>query len=441
MNLVFVHGWSVRSTDTYARLPERLARETGARVVNVWLGKYVSFDDQVTLDDLARAFDQALRDELGEGTPFAAITHSTGGPVVRQWMLHFHAAAPERCPLTHLVMLAPANHGSALAQLGASRLSRMKFFLEGVEPGERVLDWLELGSEEQWRLNERWLDVDWTAAGKYVFTLTGQKIDRNFYDHLNSYTGEAGSDGVIRVAAANPNYRLIRHDGEVTVRETPATAFGVLPGLAHCGERRGILSSVREFGEHPTVTWSERCLAVDSAESYRAVMRDLRALTARVQQEEAIETIASWPTARTYRTSRYAQILFRLQDDRGMLLDDYDLLFVAGPEQSPDHLPAGFCVDRQRNRHHRGRLTYYVDVEAMARVARPGFLLRPRPSTGLACYDPEVSFTAEAPVLRANETLMLELVIPRRIDAAVFRLTRNLAPEAIHRQSTGRKVA
>ncbi len=40
--------------------------------------------------------------------------------------------------------------------------------------------------------------------------LTGQSIDRSFYDNLNSYTDEAGSDGVVRVAAANMNYGLIR---------------------------------------------------------------------------------------------------------------------------------------------------------------------------------------------------------------------------------------
>ena len=40
--------------------------------------------------------------------------------------------------------------------------------------------------------------------------LTGQSIDRHFYDNLNSYTGEAGSDGVVRVAAANLNFGMLR---------------------------------------------------------------------------------------------------------------------------------------------------------------------------------------------------------------------------------------
>jgi len=34
-------------------------------------------------------------------------------------------------------------------------------------------------------------------------------IDRKLYDHLNSYTGEKGSDGVVRAAAANLNFGLV----------------------------------------------------------------------------------------------------------------------------------------------------------------------------------------------------------------------------------------
>eukprot|EP01031_Cornospumella_fuschlensis_P043536 gene43536-53229_t len=43
-------------------------------------------------------------------------------------------------------MLAPANFGSALAQLGKGRVGRLKAWFSGVEPGQGVLDWLELGS-------------------------------------------------------------------------------------------------------------------------------------------------------------------------------------------------------------------------------------------------------------------------------------------------------
>src|SRR5882724_11093650 len=258
MLVVFVHGWSVTSTDTYGGLPIALAangaKDPGIRVEHLYLAKYVSFADEVNVDDIARGMQAAVTAEvlpkLSRGERFACITHSTGGPVVRKWIELFFGAKLDQCPLQHLIMLAPANHGSALAQLGKGKLARMKFFLEGVQPGQGVLDWLELGSEESWALNLAWLEYDCTAAGLYAFVLTGQSIDRSFYDNLNSYTGEPGSDGVVRVAAANMNYGLLRltqNSGDFDLGkegQAPAAALGVLPGLSHSGAEMGILRSV-----------------------------------------------------------------------------------------------------------------------------------------------------------------------------------------------------
>jgi hypothetical protein len=193
MDLIFVHGYSVRNTATYGYLPARLEQELAfrhipVRIDHIFLGKYVSFHDQVTLADLSRAFQAAIRDK--GLSRFACITHSTGGPLVRDWVLRYGGHQ-----LSHLVMLAPANHGSPLAQLGKGRLSRIKAFFESVEPGQRILDWLALNGPRR---------------GLFPFVLTGQTIDREFYDHLNSYTREPGSDGVVRVPSANLNYSYVR---------------------------------------------------------------------------------------------------------------------------------------------------------------------------------------------------------------------------------------
>lgn len=218
MRLVFVHGWSVTNTDTYGGLPQALVKNAPKKlqleVDHLYLGKYVSFSDEVMVDDIARGMEYAVREEivpkLAAGERFACVTHSTGGPVVRSWIDLFYKDSLDECPLSHLVMLAPANHGSALAQIGKKKLARMKFFLDGVQPGLGVLDWLELGSDQSWTLNTRWMDYKLLDAGLYTFVLTGQSIDRNFYDNLNSYTGEEGSDGVVRVTGANMNYGLLR---------------------------------------------------------------------------------------------------------------------------------------------------------------------------------------------------------------------------------------
>ncbi|MEO7146175.1 MAG: phospholipase, partial [Bryobacteraceae bacterium] len=196
MIVIFVHGWGVRDTGTYGELPRWLELAglgvgVNIQVGHVYLGKYISFDDAVTLDDVARAFQQAIRDEMANwpaGEKFACITHSTGGPVARKWVDLYYPGPAENCPLSHLVMLAPANHGSALAQLGQSRLARITTFFQGVEPGQRILDWLELASDGQWALNLAWMDYKCVERGVFPFVLQGQSIDAKMYDVLNSYT-------------------------------------------------------------------------------------------------------------------------------------------------------------------------------------------------------------------------------------------------------------
>ncbi|MGC4049529.1 MAG: hypothetical protein QM757_08465, partial [Paludibaculum sp.] len=320
MIVIFVHGWSVRNTDTYGALPLRL-REANLGVEHLFLSEYVSFHDQVTLDDIARSFQELLKAKVPAGEPFACITHSTGGPVVRHWMdIYYGAERLRECPMSHLVMLAPANHGSALAALGKSRLSRM-VFLEGVEPGEGVLDWLELGSAGQWELNHRTLVYRYPENGVFPFVLTGQRIDRKLYDHLNSYTGEPGSDGVVRACAANLNYTSISlvqgEDGELALdrcTRSPEVAFGVLPGLSHSGETMGILRSVRAEGDHPTLQWVLRCLAVRDTADYRQASAELAALTKATQQAERIEVVSKSSGDVTYFNDRHSMFTFRLRD-------------------------------------------------------------------------------------------------------------------------------
>ena len=172
------------------------------------------------MEDLSRAFQAALeRDvlpELKKGQRFVCIAFSTGGPLVRQWLRDFHTGTDgrlRRCPMSHLIMLAPANFGSALARHGRGRIGRLRAMLDCVEPGEGVLDWLELGSPDAFALNKSWVENGQQqvgARGLYPFVLTGQSIDHALYDHVNDYTDEAGSDGVIRAASANLNARYIR---------------------------------------------------------------------------------------------------------------------------------------------------------------------------------------------------------------------------------------
>jgi len=466
MLIVFVHGWSVTNTDTYGGLPSALVKNapTGFKIeiAHLYLGKYVSFADEVNVDDIARGMQNAVNTEilpkLAKGERFACITHSTGGPVVRKW-IDVYFKGLDKCPLQHLVMLAPANHGSALAQLGKGRLSRMKFFAEGVQPGTGVLDWLELGSDQSWELNLSWLDYACLDAGLYSFVLTGQTIDRSFYDNLNSYTDEEGSDGVVRAAAANMNYGLIRlsqQDGGFALAKVSRAeqfAFGILPKLSHSGKDMGIMRSVKpdDDGSHPTVRWVLRCLSVKDTPSYMDVVKELSDLTNQTQQDEH-ETTAKelFLFERKFVTNRYCMFVFKIFDDRNNSLVDYDVIFTAGPSYNENHLPPGFFVDRQRNELNPGKLTYYIDYDVMAgKLARPeledkfGFKIAARPSSGFSFYtvaEHKGTFTDLKQYFEPNQTLMVEVQLKRHVMDGVFRLTNNLAPESFKNQPKGMEL-
>ena len=128
------------------------------------MGRYISFNDEVKLNDISRALETAVQQQILSNASipsrFVCITHSTGGPVVRNWWNLYYNQQAKVCPMSHLIMLAPANFGSALAQLGKGKLSRLKSWFDGVEPGQGVLNWLELGSSEAWELNTNWIKSD-----------------------------------------------------------------------------------------------------------------------------------------------------------------------------------------------------------------------------------------------------------------------------------------
>jgi hypothetical protein len=464
MLVVFVHGWSVTNTDTYGGLPAALARlcqaEPKTRISHLFLGKYISFADEVKMDDIARAMQFAVNTEilplLNEHEKFACITHSTGGPVVRSWLDLFFKDRLQQCPMQHLIMLASANHGSSLAQLGKSRVSRLKSLALGVEPGSGVLDWLELGSDQSWQLNQSWLHYQCVAQQLFVFVLTGQSIDRALYDHLNSYTGEPGTDGVVRVAAANLNYamlRLVQQQDRFELQRTAQAetcAFGILPGLAHAGEAIGIMTSVTadDDGSHPTLHWVRQCLQVEDAAGYRQLSKDLQQLTKTTQKQEHVTTASSgFLFDRKFITSRYSMLMFRMSDDRGNPIHDYDIKFTAGPDFNENHLPSGFCVDRQRNQQNPGKLTYYVDFDLLRNwLKKPeladcfGFKIQARPSSGFAYYQAaeyQGSFKQLSKDLAANQTLMIEIVLKRVVHEGVFQLTERTEPEDFSGQSFG----
>ncbi|MFA7347530.1 MAG: alpha/beta hydrolase [Desulfurivibrionaceae bacterium] len=440
MNLIFVHGWSVTNTDTYGGLPEALVAAAGAyhldlSIQHINLGRYISFHDEVTVDDIARALDQALHDLPGNAQaiqPFSCITHSTGGPVVRHWInRYFGAGRLAQLPLRHLVMLAPANHGSALAVLGKERVGRIKAWFSGVEPGQKVLDWLSLGSYGQWTLNEDFLSYDYTDTAFFPFVLTGQGIDRQLYDFLNNYLVEPGSDGVVRVAGANMNYRylaieqnneLLRKqpptyrlvaDDHQPVRIAPPVPLGVYSNYSHSGKKMGIMASITPQGAtvQPVVNDILQCLLVNNQQSYQQRAEALTKLTQSEQEGK----------------ERYAMLIFNVHDNQGnrFAKDDFDVFLLAGRDYQPQMMPKGFFMDRQMNGI-TSNLVYYLNVDKMNQIKDGLFGLRivARPSSGFSYYY-AAEFRSDGAsysnIIAPNQTTYVDITLNRQVDKNVFR--------------------
>ncbi|GIU20048.1 MULTISPECIES: triacylglycerol lipase [unclassified Shewanella] len=432
MELVFIHGWSVTHTDTYAQLPQALVKllgdEINLTIRHIHLGRYISFDDAVRLTDIAKAFNDARLELLGE-KPFAVIAHSTGGPVIRQWLQTFFSGDNfARCPLTHLIMLAPANHGSALAQLGKSRVGRIKSFFSGVEPGQGILDWLELGSDGQYDLNRYWLD-NFSLNGPLPFVLTGEAIDSQFYDYLNSYTGEEGSDGVVRVASANLNFSHLlltetAHTCEGFDKRCIAalklsqhsiasqqTAFEVIKSASHSGSRKGIMGSVtvRNAKNKSVVQRIAQCLKVTNPQQYRQLANEM-------SQANSIK-----------RKPRACMLVVRVTDDTGLPIEDFDILLLSGPKFVPGEFSKGFMLDKQKNHTNKHVLTFYFNADKLAKVreGKIGFRVEPRPNSGM-CYYHSAEFQSETnqvhDLLQADQTTMVDIILNRQINPKVFSL-------------------
>ena len=441
MILVFVHGWSATNLNTYGQLPEALQLlappEIELDIKHIFLGQYISFHDEVTLDDIARAFENARKEVVGKNKPFACITHSTGGPVIRAWFDRYYGAKKvASAPLKQLIMLAPANFGSALAQLGKSRISRIKSWFQGVEPGQGVLNWLELGSDGQRKLNLAWLEYDTAKNGFYPVVLTGETIDKKLYDYLNSYTDEEGSDGVVRVAAANLNYRYARlkqnttadmftikdngdtldvypleMDGGILSPLQPC-ALEVIPGASHTGTSKGIMMSVtkKNASQKPVVRSILDSLQVKSAVDYDKLGKDMAGRTQKTQSKQ-----------------QFSMVVVRVSDDQGNLISDYDLYILAGDKYHPGDLPKGFFVDRQKNKVNNCQLTYYLNHTKMSQIkdGKIGFRVVARPKEGFAYYSPGEFHSDKLSVtdlLKPNETLLLDIVLKRHVDVNTFRL-------------------
>jgi hypothetical protein len=284
--IVLIHGYSAESpTDDptsiatiYGTLPKRL--QTTYKVVDIDLSRYVSLNDSVTIQDIARALNRVLIEQhpdlLKDG--FHVIIHSTGALVIRKWIQLFSA---KPSPIGNLVYLAGANLGSGWASIGQGQLARWGRFVfeRGAQPGLQVLEALELGSSATIDMHLGFTQVGNEMVKDYEvqeFIIIGTQADPAWFEFPVRYGHEDGSDGVVRVSGTNLNFNhvvigpvadaatLTWPQIQATVQAAAAksefpsyyevkgrsyagkdrslTPFGIVYQCAHSGNKMGIVS-------------------------------------------------------------------------------------------------------------------------------------------------------------------------------------------------------
>lgn len=320
--VVLVHGYS----DVGASFePWRQALiGAGYAPSEVQVAEYRSLTNEVTIKDIAEAFDRALRTMpgLGADLPFDVICHSTGMLVVRAWLA---AHGARRGRLKRLVALAPATNGSPLAHkgrgfLGAVFKGNRKFGADFLEAGDQVLDGLELASRFTWDLAHADLFdarkgpyYRFGRTSPYVFILCGTAA----YGGLRGLVNEDGTDGTVRWAGCSldsqkftldlvrgPTARAPDDPDRFAASDVAAAKALPMPLLPVAGKNHATIVSEPE-GELLRLVLG--ALGVGSDEAFRAWLQDAEASTKPERD----------------RTEPWQQFVVRAVDERGDSIPDW----------------------------------------------------------------------------------------------------------------------
>jgi pimeloyl-ACP methyl ester carboxylesterase len=487
--VVILHGWSDDSRSFKGMAA--FLRQRGWDPVPLWLGDYLSRSDHVKIEDVVKRMDAVLAgpDRVpGLHDSFDMIVHSTGGLVARRWVSTCYPSG-EGCPVKRLVMVAPANFGSKLASTGKSPIGRIiKGWKRGGEVGTEVLTALELASDFQWDLAQEDLFVPEdhdpaTAPSPYGSGKVWPFVIVGSHPYLSGFrqvVNEDGSDGTVRVPAANLNaYGAtvdlrrredepgffqrwpLRHEADQAYkrdgRPKPCFPFAVLPDRDH--------GTITRPGEAPVPCNGPdeskldhlllEALNCPDGAAYRAIADRWEGLCEDTHNLAALgreQRRAVFP--RHHRKidlaffHQYVQVVVRVEDDHGSPVDDYYIEFFHADQKGkapavvfhrevledvhPGVARATRCfyIDRTdlMRRFYgqalRGKPDQDKTLNAMISAARPGRYVH-----YLAKDVTERKILAHCEAgkgrrfLRRNCTHFLKIVVPRNPEDRVFRLS------------------
>lgn len=333
--LVIIHGWSDKD-DSFVPLADAIknARNDQRPIEQIWLGNYVSLDDDVQMKDLVRGLARAWKDRNlpinAKGTD--VIVHSTGGLVVRDWMATQYVDKDEKPPVENLVMLAPANFGSPLAHKGRAFYGRaFKGFTseKRFETGAQILKALEMASPYSWELAQR------DRFARNVFSSTGVRATviagNTGYKGISSLANEPGSDGTVYVSTANLNCSYIYIDFLSLPRKPKArkmvsskgvTAFLVVDNHNHSSVA---LKETEHKGNDALLASIIEALKVSSKDEFEQWIKTCA--------DRTNEVMKAYERKRDNYKHGFQNTVIRVTDDQGFNVTDYVVEFYQDAEK------------------------------------------------------------------------------------------------------------
>ncbi len=488
--VVILHGWSDDSK-SFRGMADFL-KDNGWDPVPLWLGDYLSMSDHVKIEDVVKRMDRVLTGpdrKPGLAESFDMIVHSTGGLVARKWIATFYPSG-EGCPVKRLLMVAPANFGSKLASTGKSTVGRIiKGWRRRGEVGTHILTALELASDFQWDLAQRDLFVPeglspqdtpspYGSGKVWPFVIVGS---HPYLSGFRRVVNEDGSDGTVRVPAANLN----AYGGTIDLRRQQDDPGFFQPWtLRHAADQTykadGRPRSLFPFAvlpdrDHSSITQPSKTPVPRNAPD-DTKLRHLLLEAFNCPDDGAFQSIASrWETISedTHRLAglsseqlrdvfpkdhkkmsreffhQHFQVVIRVVDDHGSWVDDYYIEFFNADQRGREpavvfhrevledvHPTAAratrcFYIDRTDlmgvfyEQALRRRPDEEKTLNATISVARPGehvhYLAKGITERRILAHSLEKS--GESRFLRRNCTHFLKIVIPRNAEERVFRLT------------------
>lgn len=431
--LLILHGWS--GTSQSLKSLSSFLKGHGFAVVDIWLADYLSMNDEITIQDIGQAMGRALKDKKipERRHSFDVIVHSTGGPVVRQYLIHYFFGTPEKCPIRHLVMLAPANFGSPLAHIGKSMIGRLRLGWKWdhfLQTGTRVLEGLELASPTTWEMAEQDLFNPTNRILKQEHIYTTILVGTDAYPGLAGSFHKNGSDGTVYVSTANLNAAYIKlvfktpkgYEVQKQKRYYDPIAFGVLYNRNH--------RTIVDPGKDKTLAdLLIKSLKIKSTDEYKTHIKHLN----KVSGESFAKGLKD--PERKERYHQYQHAVIRVHDQFGEGIRDYFVEFFQKKGDRTDTVMQKVQKDilenvrkYSRDASYRSFLFDITDMqkEILKRDKRVDMSLCAAALSKRIWYqDPEDSLTVASQrnktLLAPNTTLLVDIELPRIQHERVFR--------------------